>query len=842
MASFFASDMKLWLAQIQDVMEGKPESWLNEFSAKLIAAGYSTPRDLVTLDSGEHLVPMGFELEDADVILTQAEMDFAAQFLSSAGRPEVLLDRTEVTFEQGPLKINFKGIHSGVEGSDIIVVASFDNESGVGPAEASGRINPLDVLEEVNGLELKNLEFTDSMTQIQGMQYPKTLKFARRHVNAQEAQAAQAEAIAAPALAGAGGGGSGGGLGSSATDPQFLDDTVQMEGWLEKQGHVMKGWKRRYFVLKTSRLIYYTDEPSNPNATRQGVIQLAGSTLYSLPEPHSFVVQTIEKGVNKAYPMRAANDASRECWVELCRLHGSDAVQTGWLTKRGHIVPNWKRRWFVLEPPSKLHYFSSPSGEFKGTIVLAGARIEATPNRPREFTIHTLAGSDKNFECSAETTSERDAWVRHCRNCASGIVETADPAAEGTIDEDEAELDGAASPALGGGGGARAATPSRSSKLLPSFWRSKSRNNSAAPPAASGAGTTESELRVDVSLSDFHLKKVVGKGAFGKVMMCQKTTGDDAGEVYAVKVLVKSVIAEKKQVEHTKSERRILMEINHPFIVRLRYAFQSEDKLYLVTDYYNGGSLFYHLRKSRSFAEDRARFYGAEIMLAIEHLHQHGIIYRDLKLENILMDNVGHIALTDFGLSKENVDQVFSEQLKTFCGTAEYIAPELLKGFRYGAAVDWWSFGILLYEMLNLKTPFYDKNRKLMFHSIINQNPKMPKDFSPEAKDIIKQFLNKDAKQRLGCAEGAAMEIMSHSFFADLDFDALVRKEVDPPFRPDVQDKQDTKYVPSAYLKLEAKDSIVKPSSGSSASSARTQWDGFSYATPTPAAGGAEES
>lgn len=830
MASFFASDMKLWLAQISDVLEGKPEAWLNEFSGKLVTGGFSTPRDLVTLDSGEHLLPMGFELEDADVILTQAEMDFAAQYLSSAARPQVLLDMTEVTFQEGPLKINFKGIHSGVEGSDIIVVASFDNDTGVGPAEASGKISPLDVLEEVNGLQLKNLEFQDSMRQIQGMQYPKTLKFARRHVNAADAQAAaaaSAEEAATPTGFSPGAAGGGGG-------PTFDDNTTQMEGWLEKQGHLNKAWKRRYFVLKTGQLEYYTDEPSNPNATLQGRIPLANSTLYSLPEPHSFVVQSLNSatGSKKAFPMRAVNDASRECWVELCRLHGSDAVMTGWLTKQGHLVPSWKRRWFVLEPPSKLHYFTAPAGEFKGTIVLAGARVESNPNKAKEFHIHTLAGSDKDFQLRTDSAPERDAWMRHCRNCASGL--TSPPDGDTPVDEDEIEgEDAAASPVP-------QTTPtsssSRSSKLLTSFFRSKPRQTAAT--SAAGAGATDLELRVDVSLADFQLKKVVGKGAFGKVMMCQKRTGEDAGEIYAVKVLIKSVIAEKKQVEHTKSERRILMEISHPFIVRLRYAFQSEEKLYLVTDYYNGGSLFYHLRKSRSFPEDRARFYGAEIMLAIEHLHQHGIIYRDLKLENILMDHLGHIALTDFGLSKENVDQVFSEQLKTFCGTAEYIAPELLKGFRYGAAVDWWSFGILLYEMLNLKTPFYDKNRKLMFHSIINQNPKMPRDFSPEAKDIIKEFLNKDAKQRLGCAEGAAQEIMSHAFFAPIDFDLLVRKELEPPFRPDVSDKEDTKYVPSAYLKLEAKDSLVKPNPGA-ASGKGTQWDGFSYATPNPTGGAA---
>lgn len=215
-----------------------------------------------------------------------------------------------------------------------------------------------------------------------------------------------------------------------------------------------------------------------------------------------------------------------------------------------------------------------------------------------------------------------------------------------------------------------------------------------------------------LTVSDFDLLKVVGKGAFGKVMLVRKKAGNGAGKIYAMKVLKKSVIAALGQVEHTKSERDILFVIRHPFIVRLRFSFQSEDKLFLITDYYNGGSLYSHLRKSKFFSEERARFYAAELLLALEHLHQQQIVYRDLKLENILMDHLGHISLTDFGLSKQDIDKTGGAT--TFCGTAEYIAPELLNNQKYGKAVDWWSFGILLFEMMNGTTPFYDKNRKVI--------------------------------------------------------------------------------------------------------------------------------
>lgn len=203
-----------------------------------------------------------------------------------------------------------------------------------------------------------------------------------------------------------------------------------------------------------------------------------------------------------------------------------------------------------------------------------------------------------------------------------------------------------------------------------------------------------------LSVEDFELLKVIGKGAFGKVMLVRKRVTDatSSSPIYAMKVLKKASVFAKNQVEHTKSERRILRDIDHPFVVRLRFAFQTEDKLYLVMDYYSGGSLFFHLRKCKKFSEKQARFYSAQLLLSMAHLHELNIAYRDLKLENILMDDQGFIALTDFGLSKENVDM--PDGAKTFCGTAEYIAPELLQGLPYGKPVDWWGFGTLLYEMM----------------------------------------------------------------------------------------------------------------------------------------------
>jgi len=339
----------------------------------------------------------------------------------------------------------------------------------------------------------------------------------------------------------------------------------------------------------------------------------------------------------------------------------------------------------------------------------------------------------------------------------------------------------------------------------------------------SGDRSEEEKLTV----ADFDLLKIVGKGAFGKVMLVRKKNpGADEGKVYAMKVLRKDVIAAKGQIEHTKSERDILFEVRHPYIVRLRYAFQSEDKLYLVTDYYNGGTLFYHLRKSRHFTEERARFYAAELLLALSHLHKQNIIYRDLKLENVLMDHQGHLALTDFGLSKQNIDETGGAS--TFCGTAEYIAPELLRGQKYGVAVDWWSFGILLFEMMHGRTPFYDKNRKLMFYRIINTEPSFPPTFSPEAVTCIRGLLRVDENERLGSR--GAEEIMQTEFFRVIDFDALYRREIKPPFAPEVANELDTKYVPKAYLQAEARDSDDGKPATKSGKKDQLNFEQFTYA------------
>ncbi|KAJ3108066.1 hypothetical protein HDU97_002301 [Phlyctochytrium planicorne] len=287
--------------------------------------------------------------------------------------------------------------------------------------------------------------------------------------------------------------------------------------------------------------------------------------------------------------------------------------------------------------------------------------------------------------------------------------------------------------------------------------------------------------------NDFELLKVVGKGSFGKVLQVRKK---DTGRIYAMKVLVKKDIVERQEIAHTLSERNVLIQATSPFLVGLKFSFQTPEKLYLVLDYMNGGELFYHLQKETAFSEDRAKFYTCELISALQHLHKYNIVYRDLKPENILLDSNGHISLTDFGLCKENLS--FDDTTNTFCGTAEYLAPEVLTGQGYGKAVDWWSLGILFYEMTTGLPPFYSENVNLMYKKILHNELLFPPGFSEKAQDLVRGLLERDPKKRLGAGPEDAEDIKRHRYFSDVDWEKLLKKQVKPPFKPKVESEMDT--------------------------------------------------
>ncbi|CAO1596698.1 Serine/threonine-protein kinase, variant 2 [Xanthoria calcicola] len=290
---------------------------------------------------------------------------------------------------------------------------------------------------------------------------------------------------------------------------------------------------------------------------------------------------------------------------------------------------------------------------------------------------------------------------------------------------------------------------------------------------------------------DFQIIRLIGRGTFGQVYLVRKK---DTQRLYAMKVLSKKVIVQKKEVAHTLGERNILVRTamaESPFIVGLKFSFQTATDLYLVTSYMSGGELFWHLQKAGRFNEGRAKFYIAELILALQHLHKYDIVYRDLKPENILLDANGHIALCDFGLSKANLTK--DDTTNTFCGTTEYLAPEVLLDEQgYTTMVDFWSLGVLVFEMCCGWSPFYADDTQQMYKNIAFGKVRFPRDaLSNEGRNFVKGLLNRNPRHRLGAVNDAE-DLKAHPFFADMDWNALANKTIVPPFKPQLKSILDT--------------------------------------------------
>eukprot|EP00927_Polykrikos_kofoidii_P000185 TRINITY_DN1007_c0_g1_i1.p1 TRINITY_DN1007_c0_g1~~TRINITY_DN1007_c0_g1_i1.p1 ORF type:complete len:383 (-),score=72.94 TRINITY_DN1007_c0_g1_i1:90-1196(-) len=339
------------------------------------------------------------------------------------------------------------------------------------------------------------------------------------------------------------------------------------------------------------------------------------------------------------------------------------------------------------------------------------------------------------------------------------------------------------------------------------------------------------------TLDDFILMKVIGKGSYGKVMLVRHRheTGGTEGPVFAMKMLRKENVIKRNQVEHTKTERNVLevehtkternvLEVvSHPFIVTLHYAFQTPKKLYFVLEYCPGGELFFHLSRAGRFAEGRCRFYAAEILLAIHYLHRLNIIYRDLKPENILLDLEGHVKLTDFGLSKEGIEDNFSA--KSMCGTPEYLAPEILDKQGHGKAVDWYSLGALMFEMLTGLPPYYTRDRDKLFERIRKGDLAYPPYVTTVGNSLLQSLLTGDPSKRLGGGPSDGEEVMAHPFFARIDWVAIQQRRVEPPFKPNLTQGTDTQYFDKAFVDL--------PVVNSAEVGEGEHFEGFTYQGPS---------
>ncbi|KAK4198234.1 hypothetical protein QBC40DRAFT_95056 [Triangularia verruculosa] len=337
-------------------------------------------------------------------------------------------------------------------------------------------------------------------------------------------------------------------------------------------------------------------------------------------------------------------------------------------------------------------------------------------------------------------------------------------------------------------------------------------------PSAADPGTG-----MRIGLDHFNFLAVLGKGNFGKVMLAETKR---SRKLYAIKVLKKEFIIENDEVESIRSEKRVFLIANrerHPFLTNLHACFQTETRVYFVMEYISGGDLMLHIQRGQ-FGTKRAQFYAAEVCLALKYFHENGVIYRDLKLDNILLTLDGHIKIADYGLCKE--DMWYGSTTSTFCGTPEFMAPEILLDKKYGRAVDWWAFGVLIYQMLLQQSPFRGEDEDEIYDAILADEPLYPIHMPRDSVSILQKLLTREPDQRLGSGPTDAQEVMSQPFFRNINWDDIYHKRVAPPFLPQIKSATDTSNFDSEFTSVTP---VLTPVQSVLSQAMQEEFRGFSY-------------
>eukprot|EP00033_Pygsuia_biforma_P002930 GCRY01003230.1.p1 GENE.GCRY01003230.1~~GCRY01003230.1.p1 ORF type:complete len:559 (+),score=153.04 GCRY01003230.1:151-1827(+) len=549
---------------------------------------------------------------------------------------------------------------------------------------------------------------------------------------------------------------------------------VQIEGYLYKLAGSVNGWQKRWMYIEGGAL-NYSKKPGDLKISNCvnlfEIISVEPVEEGKYNKPFAFEIAT----PSRVWSLYAASEWERNNWIEHIKMNcvakdedtvAAAKVKKGFMMKEGAIHKAAKRRFFVLFCQRLLYYATEEDYKTnrkpRGVISLKQFNLrdmQDEKNKPGCFAIEI---PKRTYYIQAPTEADMEDWMLHIQ-------------------------------------GERQTTTTHASENF---------------------DLEDDDKGKGISLKDFQMLHVLGRGTYGKVILARHRRN---GCVYAVKVILKNALKEK-EIVNTLAESRVLRNMGHPFIVKLRCALQTEDKLYLIMDYIPGGDLFTFM-DGMPVKKEIARFFIAELALALEYIHTHDIVYRDLKTENILIDQDGHIKLADFGLAKE--DMSADTRLKrTVCGSADTLAPEMLLGKPYGAELDWWGLGCILYELLTGRPPFYSENVEQQFDNILKCRPVYPAHMDPEAADLIKSLLKYNREER-----ATVHQIKAHPFFAPINWDALYRRDISPPkgCRPVLSGDDDVSNFDEEFTNMRVDSITVGEAQSANSASKGREFRGFTF-------------